>query len=81
MSLIIKGVDMPKSCESMTYFSKEIIEIPSRHGRLIDADDAIYRLKHLYCDGCGYDCSTCQWGAFIKYLDCRPTIIEAEVSE
>ena len=53
-------------------------EIPTTHGRLIDSDVAITRLKHLYCDGCGCDCSTCPWGAFIKYLDGRPTIIEAE---
>ena len=53
-------------------------EIPTPHGKLIDTDAAIARLKYLYCDGCGCDCSTCQWGAFIKYLDGRPTIIEAE---
>lgn len=57
---------------------KGVTEIPMPHGRLIDSDAAITRLKHLYCDGCGCDCSTCPWGAFIKYLDGRPTIIEAE---
>ena len=107
MSLIIKGMELPKSCDScdLIQFDDEgfeahcplspyyrwcgtppdyrpegcrLVEIPTPHGRLIDADAAIARLKHLYCDGCGCDCSTCQWGAFIKYLDNRPTIIEAE---
>lgn len=55
-----------------------LAEIPTQHGRLIDADAAVARLKHLYCDGCGCDCSTCPWGAFIKYIDGRPTIIEPE---
>lgn len=55
-----------------------LAEIPTPHGRLIDADAAVARLKHLYCDGCGCDCSTCPWGAFIKYIDGRPTIIEPE---
>lgn len=38
MSLIIKDVGMPKSGKSITYSSKEIIEILRPHGRLIDAD-------------------------------------------
>lgn len=45
MSLIIKGMDMPKSGESMTYSSKEIIEIPRPHGRLIDENEL---LRHKY---------------------------------
>lgn len=67
------------SCE-MVFNEKSypIAEIPTPHGRLIDADATIARLKHLYCDGCGCDCSTCPWGAFIKYIDGRPTIIEPE---
>lgn len=57
---------------------KGVAEIRTPHGRLIDADAAIARLKHLYCNDCRCDCSNCQFGAFIKYLEGRPTIIEAE---
>lgn len=75
--LLALSADM--SCE-MVFNGKSyhIAEVPAPHGRLIDADAAIARLKHLYCDGCGCDCSTCSWGAFIEYIDGRPTIIEAE---
>ena len=57
MSIIIKGMDMPKSCWECGMFGCSLnerlkhvetrnpecplIEIPSPHGRLIDADDFI----------------------------------------
>ena len=52
--------------------------VPDHHGKLIDADAATARLKYLYCDGCGCTCGTCPWNAFIKYIDGRPTIIDAK---
>lgn len=52
-------------------------EIPASHGRLIDADAMINRLKYLYCENCGNDCKKCPWGAFIKYIEGRPTIVDA----
>lgn len=71
MSLLIKGVDMPKSGESMTYFSKEIIEIPAPHGRLIDADRLMQWIEHVYGDK-----------DIIKFITDdikrQPTIVEAE---
>ena len=84
MSLIIKGVDMPKSGESIKYSSKEIIEIPRPHGRLIDADRLMkvieknsYLLKGYY--------NSLENGMFLtgikQAIDEAPTIIEAEVSE
>lgn len=77
MSLIIKGVDMPKSGESMTYSSKEIIEIPVPHGRLIDADKLNKKLER-HRDMCG-DIEM-QYGIdmAIRILNNTPTIIEAE---
>lgn len=53
-----------------------ITEIPASHGRLIDADVAIARLKYLYCENCGNSCERCPWGAFIKYIEARPTIVD-----
>ena len=53
-------------------------EIPMHHGRLIDADATIARLKYLYCENCGNNCERCPWGAVIKYIDGRPTIIDAK---
>lgn len=56
MSILIKGIDMPKECkgielvfipkdgdiiynsESMSIGAEQIVEIPTPHGRLIDAD-------------------------------------------
>ena len=76
MSLIIKGVDMPKSGESMTYSSKEIIEIPRPHGRLIDADKLVWFIDNHIASGK-------KWVEFetIKdMINSLPTIIEAEIA-
>ena len=82
MSLIIKGVDMPKSGESITYSSKEIIEIPRPHGRLIDADRLKEMIEQYHCNGCdnynGARCSACWVDDCFTYIDDTPTIIEAE---
>ena len=74
MSLIIKGIDMPKSGSIVVEilpngkvfphtkgisFHHEAIQIPTPHGRLIDADQITLE---------------CQWCS----LDEAPTIIEAE---
>lgn len=72
MSLIIKGVDMPKSGESMTYSSKEIIEIPRPHGRLIDADRLLEEMSNAVKK---YK----NWVNFFAIVEEAPTIIEAEV--
>ena len=77
MSILIKGVEMPKSCHAcwVTDYCLEnhfgifangngkpcpLVEIPTPHGRLIDADDVN---NHI-----------------IGYVDLRdcPTIIDAE---
>lgn len=97
MSLIIKGVDMPKNCaecpilqigslehycplakESMWSIDAEsgkhsncpLLEIPTPHGRLIDAD---------YINGSGL----IEWQKSIVKAEISqaPTVVEAEVSE
>lgn len=111
MSLIIKGMSMPKSCHDCDLFSGEgflcplviettnnwvpefmykrvdecpLVEIPTPHGRLIDADrlmDVIeknsYLLKGYY--------NSLENGMFLtgikQAINEAPTIIEAEVSE
>lgn len=99
MSLIIKGVDMPKSCKDCPCreypkFSFEsnwcclnqktisdvrvispncpLIEIPTPHGRLIDADE-LEKCVHEW-----YDVGEYVFADTIRNAD---TIIEAEVSE
>lgn len=77
MSLIIKGVNMPKSGESMTYSSKEIIEIPTPHGRLIDCESKSFPIAF------GHELTDYAkgWNACLRSVLLSPTIIEAEVSE
>lgn len=94
MSLIIKGVDMPKSGEiTITFASDEngkntialildsngnpiehkgVVEVPTPHGRLIDADE-IEKCVHEW-----YDVGEYVFADTIRNAD---TIIEAEVSE
>lgn len=87
MSLIIKDVDMPKSGESITYSSKEIIEIPTPHGRLIDADFLLDTIRYgaegrAICDKCiSRDCQNCAIKSVYRIIREAPTIIEAEVNE
>ena len=82
MSLIIKGVDMPKSGESMTYYSKEIIEIPRPHGRLIDADRLLESIKTNFYEHFGnYDSGQeLLFDLICSSIEDSLTIIEAEVS-
>ena len=82
MSLIIKGVDMPKSGESITYSSKEIIEIPRPHGRLIDADQLQTAIHGLLCENCvTFSCEKgigCLIEDVFNLIDEAPAVIEAE---
>lgn len=96
MSVLIKGMDMPKRCYDCDHLcwsnlkqsdiciltdllikyetarvkrSEDcpIIEVPTPHGRLIDAD----AMKELW-RGCTFE------GSIDVLLDIRPTVIEAE---
>ena len=99
MSILIKGMDIPKCCYDCEHLcwsnlkqsekciltdslieTKDtrvkrgedcpIIEVPTPHGRLIDAD----AMKELW-EGCTFE------GSIDVLLDVRPTVIEAEVEE
>lgn len=98
MSILIKGMEMPKHgegvCLIVTNFEScgspvamlvdresilpkdfyDAIEIPTPHGRLIDADELIGYLNEWLSD------SVALFG-FTRIINHQPTIIEAEVSE
>jgi hypothetical protein len=74
MSVIIKGVDMPKSGESIRFSVKQIIEIPRPHGRLIDADKLLDSFRKAIDEDNHFV-------NFFSLVESAPTIIEAEVSE
>ena len=76
MSLMIKVVDMPKSGETMAYFFKEIIEIPTPHGRLIDDYKLLRALIKAFPNQ-----SMNFYDTLERVIDEAPTIIEAEVVE
>ena len=84
MSILIKGMDMPKNCHQCFYFASgckcnkhnngrpsdcPLIELPP-HGRLIDAD-ALTQQIMMKAD------ATCGWADALD-LALAPTIIESE---
>ena len=84
MGIIIKGMDMPKGeflLELITHYEggekkdikfvhkKDIIEIPTPHGKLIDAD----AIKNVFDKG-----DTFTAFHFIEAVSEAPTILEAE---
>ena len=106
MSLMIKGMNMPKSCKDCPCreypkFSFEsnwcclnqktisdvrvispncpLIEVPTPHGRLIDADELKKNMRNYYPSIDHLCCS--QHVVTKRDIDCAPTIIEAEASE
>lgn len=119
MSLIIKGMSLPKhadvSGEKDTAYkclilahsdnSVELVidtafaspydnghniqrypltEIPTPHGRLIDADEHIKSLRDGFCgERCrrNHDCFNCGIDGYIRIVENEPTVVEAEVSE
>ena len=100
MSVLIKGMEMPKACEWCSFISTfttesglgcrcevekfefwdyskrqencPLVEVPTSHGRLIDADE-IEKCVHEW-----YDVGEYVFADTIRNAD---TIIEAEVSE
>ena len=109
MSVLIKGMEMPKSCEQCKMFNLvkfindfmccandewheadfdyhnkrhpdcPIVEAPTPHGRLIDADELKKNMRNYYPSIDHLCCS--QHVVTKRDIDCAPTIIEAEVSE
>lgn len=58
-----------------------LVEVPTPHGRLIDADAHIQSLKENQCgERCrkNLDCVNCGIGMYIRIVENEPTIIEAE---
>ena len=109
MSLMIKGMNMPKSCKDCPCreypkFSFEsnwcclnqktisdvgvispncpLIEVPTPHGRLIDADELFCKIDGIkgwdYGDESDMAISAAE---ALSAIDDSPTIIEAEVNE
>ena len=94
MSILIKGMEMPKSntmftvtirvrqdgtaefisTSGKTVKSFPMIEVPTPHGRLIDADKFKEEIESVYEDALWLK-------TYFEFLDESPTIIEAEVSE
>lgn len=86
MSLILKGIDMPKGTDglSITFHSQDgvmemhildvtqAIQIPKGHGRLIDGGE-LNKSVHTWNPAYTYGRS-----AFTRAIDNAPTILEAE---
>lgn len=110
MSILIKGIDMPKNGEITIAFAsdengentmalivddkgksvehKGVTEIPTPHGRLIDADKAATSISMMNNHPCGNSIENVndvvEWLRFVDENGNNiafPTIIEAEVSE
>ena len=61
-----------------------LVEIPTPHGRLIDADEHIKSLRDGFCgERCrrNHDCFNCGIDGYIRIVENEPTVLEAEVSE
>lgn len=95
MSILIKGLGMPKDCISCRWHHRTgvcvltgmvtntgrdcpLVEVPTPHGRLIDADDAFIDADERGFDfwSCDADIDSAQ-----EFLRAQPTIIEAEEGE
>lgn len=108
MSILIKGMKMPKSCilehglvcEHFTHCDVAdakyraiderpkgcpLVEVPTPHGRLIDADKMVQFLHHQECDSCktpnSDECFACGEPFAEAVTDLQPTVIEAERQE
>jgi hypothetical protein len=58
-----------------------LVEVPTPHGRLIDADAHIQSLKENQCgERCrkNHDCVNCGIGMYIRIVENESTILEAE---
>lgn len=86
MSLILKGIDLPKETKEVcvmykdkegylqTYIVKDIIQIP-KGARLIDANAIDY--DEFWCrDGQGFSIAVCQGAE--RIISEQPTILESE---
>lgn len=111
MSVLIKGMEMPKACEWCSFISTfttesglgcrcevekfefwdyskrqkncPLVEVPTPHGRLIDADRLFSMIHGTLCETCEtFSCEKgigCLIDDVFNLIDQAPTIIEAEV--
>ena len=89
--IIIRGMEMPKSCIGCKSFREEddfyrsccpLVELPEPHGRLIDADVVKNEIGKLFCEKCkskndSNKCWTCRVNSCIRLIDDVPMILEA----
>ena len=93
MSILIKGMKMPKGCHEcpllyVTHIcdgtkSCPLVEVPAPHGKLVDADELDHFMYHHAFE---LDSADQRWdsGCWIRYrlfenaMKAMPTIIEAE---
>lgn len=57
-----------------------LVEIPTPHGRLIDADELIKSLREGFCgERCirNHDCFSCGIDGYIRIMENEPTVIGA----
>lgn len=94
MSILIKGMSKPKTCDDCIvplskcdYLQKRadncpLIEIPIPHGRLIDGDELRATLRRWTEDEWNQKASPVSWAYayedLIDLIDDAPTILEAE---
>lgn len=103
MSVLVKGMDMPKNCSTCDLNVYEngylycdllgmvdnipnkrdadcpLIEVPTTHGRLIDADDVLTQTRKGECKNSFELGKESGWNLAIEYVGkFAPTIIEAE---
>ena len=84
MSVLIRGMEMPEYGKIMVvypggytkiYMRSDMSEVPTPHGRLIDADDAV-----IDADERGFDfwCCDADIDSAQSFIREQPTVIEAE---
>ena len=104
MSILIKGMEMPKACEWCSFISTfttergvgcscevenfefgeyskrqencPLVEVPTPHGRLIDADRLLAVLKSMASTN-----ESVPTTAVLELIDHQPVVLKAEVSE
>ena len=57
------------------------IEIPDKHGRLIDADELVGNINDTYCEECPKTkpimCKACEYEDIMDDIENAPTVLEA----
>lgn len=89
MSIIVKGIELPEKVQVLElhhdgkvftrkgYLVGEAVELPDKHGRLVDADALIIDLMERGLEGIQTD----DWAEIQQTVMEQPTIVEAEDSE